>query len=382
MGQLFADAAHYAHSAHPGSPTRTMKWPDLPTGAEKPSWGGLFGAMGAAYVFIDPYRLDAAWSEWVWTGLAFALCFSLAVLSSIYWSRKPAMRRVCMAMAVLAAVFTTYRPSGIVFYVFVAALGPLAVGGNIARSAAIVGTVVLLMIGEWRLLWPPNWMPYVLALEAVLIGAALTAVVRQNLGVRRILKTAERERIARDLHDILGHTLSVIILKSELAGRLLEQEPARARVEIGDVERISRRALSEVRDAISGYHAGDLQAELDRARAVLETASIAVECHSEALSMPVAHERVLALALREAITNVVRHSQAKSCRLTLQERDGAFQLEVRDDGRGSEGQEGMGIRGIRERVAAIGGSVRWSAGSGTELIVTVPVLARASGEAG
>ena len=98
--------------------------------------------------------------------------------------------------------------------------------------------------------------------------------------------------------------------------------------------------------------------------------------------MPVAHERVLALALREAITNVVRHSQAKSCRLTLRERDGAFQLEVRDDGRGSEGQEGMGIRGIRERVAAIGGSVRWSAGSGTELIVTVPVLARASGEAG
>jgi two-component system sensor histidine kinase DesK len=225
-------------------------------------------------------------------------------------------------------------------------------------------------------------MPYVVAIEAVLVGAAITLVARQQIALRQILKTAERERIARDLHDILGHTLSVITLKSELASRLLDHDPRRAKAEIEDVERISRNALSEVREAIVGYHAGDLIAEFDRAKSTLETAGIVVERHCEAAGMPVAQERVLALVLREAVTNVLRHAQAKRCRMTLQKTDTAYRLEVRDDGRGGVHQEGLGMRGIRERVAAIGGNVSWNAGPGTELTITVPIAVHAAGEAG
>jgi len=215
-----------------------------------------------------------------------------------------------------------------------------------------------------------------------MVGGAITVVTRQQMAVARIHKIAERERIARDLHDILGHTLSVIILKSELAGRLLEQDPRRAKTEIDDVERISRNALSEVREAVLGYRAGDLLAEFDRAISTLQTAGVVVERSYEAVAMPAAQERVLALALREAVTNVLRHAQATHCRITLRETGGVYQLVLRDDGRGGVHREGMGMRGIRDRVAAIGGTALWNAGPGTELTITVPVASSTDGEVG
>jgi two-component system sensor histidine kinase DesK len=359
-----------------------MKWPELPTGTEKPSWAGLFGVVGIAYVFVDPYLNDAPWIEWLWASVAFVIFFALGAVGCIYWSRRHVVKRVCITTAVLAVLFTAYRPNGVGSFILVAGFAPLAVGGSIPRSAAIIAAVVLAVLVEWWLLWPPSAIPYVIAVEAVLVGGGITFVVRQQNALRQTLKTAERERIARDLHDILGHTLSVIILKSELASRLLEHDPKRAKTEIEDVERISRNALSEVRDALVGYHAGDLVAEFDRAKSTLETASIAAECHYEPVAMPVAHERVLALVLREAVTNVVRHAQATHCRLTLRETDSAYRLEVRDDGRGGVHEEGMGIRGIRERVGAIGGKVAWEAGPGTELTITVPMVANAGGEVG
>ncbi|HEY5808875.1 MAG TPA: ATP-binding protein, partial [Povalibacter sp.] len=134
-----------------------------------------------------------------------------------------------------------------------------------------------------------------------------------------------------------------------------------------------RNALSEVREAITGYRAGDLLSELDRAQSTLETAGVAVERICDSVDMDPAQERVLALVLREAVTNVVRHSQAKRCRLTLQRTEQAHRMAISDDGCGGAHREGMGMRGIRERVAALGGEVSWSVGMGTELIVTVPL---------
>jgi two-component system sensor histidine kinase DesK len=354
-----------------------MKWLKLPSGPEKPAWAGLFGCVSMAYVFVDPYQNDAALLEWLWTGLAFAIFLALATLGAIYWADRQVMKRVCLALAALAAAFTAYRPSGVFYFVFVAAFGPLAVGGSLISSAAISAGAALAIGAEWWLFWPPTAMPYVAAGEALLVGGAITFVARQQVALRRALKIAERERIARDLHDILGHTLSVIILKSELASRLVERDPTRAKGEIESVERVARNALSEVREAIVGYRAGDLAAELERAKSTLETAGIAAEYDHGPVSMPVAHERVLALVLREAVTNVVRHAQATSCHVTLKEACGVYRLEVRDDGRGGDHREGLGMRGIRERVAAIGGTASWNAGPGTELTITVPIVAEA-----
>ena len=314
------------------------------------------------------------------TALAFAIFLALCTVGLIYWSRRHVVLRVVVAMAILAATFAAYRPSGIAYFVLVAGFAPLAVRGSIIRSGAIVTVIVLVILAEWRLFWPPSLMPYVIALEAFLIGGALTFVARQQTAVRQLHKTAERERIARDLHDILGHSLSVIILKSELASRLLESDSARAKAEIEDVERISRRALSDVRDAIAGYRTGNLLTEFDHAQSTLEAAGLVVERQCEAVTLPVTRERVLALVVREAVTNVLRHAHATRCRMTLQETRTAYQLEIGDDGPGGAHQEGMGMRGIRERVAAIGGQVSWSEGPGTILTIVIPIAANAGSD--
>lgn len=354
-----------------------MKWLQLPTGEDRPPWGALFGAASMAYMFVAPYQRSAEWTEWLWTALGFAAFLVLYTLGVIFWSRKRIVLRVCVGLAVLGAAFTAYRPSGVVLFVYIAALGPFAMGGKIGGSAAIIGVAAALIVGEWALFWPASYFPYTFAFVALVLGAALTVVARERAAMAQLHKTAERERIARDLHDILGHTLSVIILKSELASRLLEHDARRARSEIEDVERISRKALSEVREAIAGYRSGDLRTELERARATLQTAGIEVERDVEEFAMPVAHERVLALVLREAVTNVIRHAHAQRCRMSLRRSNGACRLEVRDDGRGGIHSEGMGMRGIRERIAALGGEVSWSE-PGTTMIVTLPLAASIS----
>lgn len=357
-----------------------MKWLDIPRGAEKPSWAGLFGAVPVLYVFWDPYHTGAAWSEWLLTALAVAAFLALAVLGSLYWSRARVMQGVCAGMAALAIAFTSYRPSGIVFYIFVAAFGPLAVNGDLLRSAMISIATAAIIVLHWKLLWPPSGMPYIVAGEALLFGAAITTVARQQSALRRTLKAAERERIARDLHDILGHTLSVIILKSELAARVIDGDPKAAKVQLEDVERISRDALREVREAITGYRQGDLHSELERARSTLETAGLLVEQHCETLDIPSAHERVLALVLREAVTNIVRHAHATRCTIAIRRDANTYSLEVRDDGAGGVVEPGgMGMRGIRERIAALDGTVAWRTDQGTHLRIEVP-LPRIEGE--
>ncbi len=129
----------------------TMKWITLPSGEDKPAWAGLFGAVSMLYVFVDPYRRGAPWIEWMWTGLAFAIFLALCTAGLIYWSRRHVILRVSVAMALLAAAFAAYREIGIAYFVLVAGFAPLAVGGSVTRSGAIVTVVVLLIVAEWRL---------------------------------------------------------------------------------------------------------------------------------------------------------------------------------------------------------------------------------------
>lgn len=349
-----------------------MKWPQLPTGDEKPSWASLWGAASMAYLFVDLYQRGGSWIEWLLTTLAFVVFLFLYTISAIYWARPQVTRAVCILIALLGITFTLYRPVGVFFFIFVAAFGPLAVSGNIIGSTLITLGSIVLIIGGWTLLWPPSMMPYVASIEAFLIGGAITFVVRQQIAVRRIVKSSERERIAQDLHDILGHTLSVIIMKAELANRLFDRDPQRAKSEMNDVERISRSALQEVRQAIHGYHDGGLQREFDRVKETLETAGVTVEQQYDVTGITLSQERVLTLALREAVTNVVRHAQGTRCQISLQRIDTAHQLVIRDNGHGGINEEGMGMRGIRERVNTIGGTVSWKSESGTVLFITIP----------
>ena len=196
--------------------------------------------------------------------------------------------------------------------------------------------------------------------------------------VEHFAKVAERERIARDMHDVLGHTLSLITLKAELARKLVDRDPERAKQEMLDVETTSRAALADVREAIRGYRTEGIFAELARARAALETAGVAVECDTDPVPLSPAQESVLSLALREAVTNVVRHADASRCNVTLKQNEALCTLEIADDGCGAAGPEGNGLRGMRERLEALGGSLRLLTSNGTRLIIDLPLASAAS----
>ncbi len=184
---------------------------------------------------------------------------------------------------------------------------------------------------------------------------------------------AERERIARDLHDVLGHTLSVIVLKAELAGRLMGRDDVRAAAEIADVERTARTALAEVREAIGGYRSKGLQAEVDQARMTLDAAGVALKCETAPPALKAREETVLSLAVREAVTNIVRHAHATECTMRFATTEDGFCLvEVADNGSFGVTKEGNGLRGMRERVQELGGRFRIEAERGTRLVIELP----------
>jgi two-component system sensor histidine kinase DesK len=165
----------------------------------------------------------------------------------------------------------------------------------------------------------------------------------------------ERLRFARDLHELLGHSLSLIALKSELAGRLAERDPARAREEMADVEAAARRALAEVRDAVSGYRQISVAQAVAEARSALSAAGIALRAPSGVPSVPAKVDAVLGWVVREATTNVLRHSRASTVTIRLDLDERAALLVVSDDGVGSTAAPGAGLSGLAERVEGLGG---------------------------
>lgn len=200
--------------------------------------------------------------------------------------------------------------------------------------------------------------------------------------VEQLATIAERERIARDLHDVLGHTLSTITLKAELASHLVTSNPEQAVEEIREVERLSRQTLSEVRSAVRGYRSVGLAGELANAKLALEAANVHLDYFFDSLALQPAAEGVFAFALREAVTNVVRHAAATHCRITLQTVDGHVVLSVEDDGIGAVEStgSGSGLPFMRERVRAFGGYVHLTPSrsvqeNGVRLDVSIPVAA-------
>jgi two-component system sensor histidine kinase DesK len=222
----------------------------------------------------------------------------------------------------------------------------------------------------------------VFAIAALRRSNADLHAARQALATRAVAD--ERDRIARDLHDLLGHSLSLIAIKSELAGRLLPTEPDRAREEIGDIERVARDALASVRETVSGYRQPTLDREIANAREVLDAAGIEPSIEHRAGSLPIAEDAVLAWAVREGVTNIVRHSLTRHATIRTARHGALAELEVLDDGPaqggstpGAEGgpDGGTGLRGLRERLERAGG--RLEAGprtsGGYRLFASVPI---------
>ena len=202
--------------------------------------------------------------------------------------------------------------------------------------------------------------------------------------ISRLAVETERLRIARDLHDLLGHNLSLIALKSELAGRLVKAAPERAIIEISDVENVARTTLQEVREAVTSYRQPTLASELHAAREILTAAGVAYRYEGDENmigGLPTAVESVLSWVVREGVTNIIRHSHAHQCTIRVTRDTNNVSVEVADDGVGfdsSSGKQSNGLRGLAERVAALGGQSETGSGStgGFRIVVTMPLVQR------
>ncbi|MGI9122919.1 MAG: sensor histidine kinase [Rubrobacter sp.] len=233
-----------------------------------------------------------------------------------------------------------------------------------------------------------------LVLPTAAIGLWATAFVRQVAAVAelrsareelaRLAVSEERLRFARDLHDLLGHSLSLITLKSELAGRLLPAAPEKAATEVHDIEGVARQALREVREAVAGYRQPTLVEELAGAGEMLDAAGISCRIENEASMLPNAVDAVLAWAVREGATNVIRHSRAGHCRILVAREDEEIYAEITDDGEGSQkgngGASGNGLSGLAARVATFAGRVETGSPSdgGFCLRVSLPAASSAA----
>jgi two-component system sensor histidine kinase DesK len=219
------------------------------------------------------------------------------------------------------------------------------------------------------------------AIGYMLVGFARLLAANKELReaqdeIARLAASEERLRIARDVHDLIGHDLSTIALKTELAQRLLADEPECAAAELADVEAVTRRALEEVRGAVHGYREASLAAELAGAQAMLASAGIDVAVEEEAGALPADVETVFAWAVREGATNIARHSGARRAAFRVRRADDDAELEIEDDGAGANGsQPGSGLSGLAERAAGISGRVEAGPrpGGGFRLRVDVPV---------
>ena len=316
-----------------------------------------------------------------WTVIAASLAVFLPLYFRFYWERGFRAQLYAAAIGVLGlAVMPIMRGGAGTFIIYSAAL----LGWSSPPRAAVrwLGSLLVATSFEAWLLNVPfwGWLPPLTGIIAIGFGNMHFAELhRKNLVVRRaqqeveqMATVAERERIGRDLHDLLGHTLSVIVMKSELASKLADRDPARAIQEIRDVERVSREALTEVRRAVEGYRQRGLAGEMQNAVATLQSAGVRLETDCIPVALPPRHETALALALREAITNVVRHARATVCRVSLHAVAAEVVLIVHDNGRGGMPREGNGLNGMRSRIAEAGGTLAIDGSNGMRVTVTLP----------
>lgn len=347
-------------------------------------WTPLAWLVYLVFYFAPLVSGHPSRSEVLWSLLA-ALVF-LVLYFAGFRSQGRGLLLIAWAIHLVGLAIVPLNPAGACFVIYGAAFVGFA-----TTPRAAVGWLAL-MLGAWTaealLLDLPGWSWLPALAVGTVVGATNVhfAEIRRKdhrlrvaeQAVEEMARIAERERIGRDLHDLLGHTLSVIVLKSELASKLADRDPGRAVAEIREVERISRDALAEVRKAVRGYRAEGLSDELANAERVLVAAGITPEITVAGDSLSPEEDRALAYALREAVTNVVRHAGASRCAIRLEQRGGRTVLEVRDDGRGGLGPEGSGLSGMRERLRQVAGTLDRDGRDGTRLVMSLPLPGGAS----
>ncbi len=189
---------------------------------------------------------------------------------------------------------------------------------------------------------------------------------------KQLAALAERERIAADLHDLLGHTLTMVALKAEVADKFLDKDKERARQEIREIRNEARSALSDVRQAVSGMSATTIEAEIERAKIALRAANIQFSILGDIPKVTAQQDKAFGLAIRESMTNIVRHSNAKHAKLSFEYHKGGLSISIKDNGIGGSYALGAGLTGLKRRIENLGGSVNIDMSKGAHIILSTP----------
>ncbi|MFG2062165.1 sensor histidine kinase [Micromonospora sp. NPDC048871] len=328
---------------------------------DRPWWVVIAGAAGftvvaTAFIRLVTHAMRQPWSDR--RGHDALLITGIVLLLPVLVDRDWQV----IGFLALAAVAVTFRP----------------------RYGLLLAAGVLVLITVERILLDTPGVAF-LTVQDVLTGAALAGIIvlvafieelfAARAEVARLAVDAERVRFARDLHDTLGHNLSAIALKSELALRLLDQHPVRARTELNDVYGIARESLRDVRTVVKGYRRDSLQRELEGVQSVLVAAGVRCEVATLAAALPAPVEEVLAWAVREGATNLLRHSSASRCRISMTRTDTEVRLDVVNDGAATPAPTdeigGSGLTGLAERLAPLGGTLTAEHRAGGEFVLTV-----------
>ena len=365
--------------AGPAIPGMSRRWP----GRRRRY---LFASIWLAYLTRTVSGVHTHSTGWVAVlgyavVLAFAACYIGALATvwngrrTAFWANYVAMFLLCAAEAPIA------HQDAFVMFVYLAVVSVGRLRGYALPVTAILAataTFAPALVPAWHAGVDAGWLVTIPLVTIAMWG--FFGIIRTNIElaaaraeVARLAAENERTRIARDLHDLLGHSLTAITVKAGLARRLNERgESTRATAEIGEVERLSRRTLADVRAAVAGHRDITLAGELATAREVLRAAGILAELPGSVDIVDPSLSELFGWVAREGVTNVVRHSRAAHCTITL----GPGWIEVVDDGRGGWTSPGVGsgLVGLRERVVGFGGTVEArSLAPGWRLRVEVPV---------
>jgi two-component system sensor histidine kinase DesK len=341
-------------------------------------WAGLL--YSAYFFFMPAYRHSFA----VW--MKFAVFYAAFLILYFLVAELTGRRQTVAFVLFFLVVFLYYPLNQEADVIFVYPFAVLCLFLTRLRTLFLVLIAMMAgVVAETRYLGRPFATADSVLLYCVIFGFGNFALAQQartnslleraNSEIERLSQEAERERIARDLHDLLGHTLTVITMKLDLALRLLSHDSDRARNEIVEAEQTARNALAEVREAVSGYRAEGLAEEISRARRSLLSADVKLTTTLAPVNLSSSQVNVLCLSLREAITNIVRHAHATVCHVALLEKDRTIHFTIEDNGPGGQIREGNGLRGMRERLQSMAGAVKLttSANRGTSLEITLPL---------
>jgi len=344
---------------------------------ERGPWEKFSWVFGVVWVVFMAFPITGALESPVAVpirivAVTLLVLYSIVYIAAYIWMISAddwdlAARRSIAALSVMIVLMVTAAvligPEGLGAGSFLISISMFS--GHARRAVALATGMLLaqyLALSVWLSVLPHGFEEYgvlfmppaIVFFSVALVRLIISAQERHDVVERQMVLVAERERVARDVHDVLGHSLTVVTVKAELAERLIDADPERAKKEVQQIRSLSREALAEVRATVSGLRVARLSDELVEARSALSAAGIEADVAPDADAVDPRHRIIVAWVLREAITNVVRHSRATWCAVTLS----SDRIVVEDDGVGTPARVAeAGLRGIRERVSAAGATL-------------------------